>query len=557
MKLTSSLLTAILLFFFAAVSAFSQPEVQAIYARGQEHFKAKRYDDAIREYTEVIRLRPDVSGVYHSRALCYYNKKVLEPALTYQQQAAVDAKLKPGETQPKSPNSISAIADFSKAIQLNPKSYASYYWRGQTYKWENDLEPAILDLEKFIQLYPNYESDPIFAGANIHLTNMGNDYASALVTRGLYELIFQGYASDRDDRTPEQARQDAEREQAIKTLFEKAVKFYKPVSSGTFAGRARAYFQLNNLSAAIADFAEAVKQNPNDATLINEMANAYKKNGQNALAIEAYNKVLVMPETYAGIKIAKNDALYRRGEIYFEENKLHLAIADLNNVIAAVPTYYLAYFLRGKVFAKQGKKILARADFVKASETSSLKKLAQIEIDALDGKTRPKAPELKVPSASSANKQKLTFERPTYAGESIYYEVQVLNGKANGYGEATTSFKHSYKGQWKDNDFHGQGKLTFANGEIYEGEWILGQRTANSVYYWPNGDRYSGEYGKNYSMHGKGTYTWANGDRYVGQWKDGKAHGHGKLTYASGKIEEGRFENGVFRGSLKGPGSGQ
>lgn len=384
--------TMFLVMLCAITTVSAQPEVQEMYARGQEHFKARRWDDAIREYTEVIRRRPDVSGVYHSRALCYYNMKVSEPKLTYQQQADLTANLKPGEVQPKSQNSLNAIADFTKAIELQPgaASYASYYWRGQTYKWENDLEPAILDLEKFIQLYPNYESDPNFSGAMIHLTKAGNEYASALSTRGFYEIVMLSYSTIKGDaRTPQEIKRDEEDERRINNLFKKAVRFYKPVNPGTFAARARAYLQLKDLAAAISDFKEAVKQNPKDPSLANELASAYKKNNQFDLAIAEYSRVLAMPDTYSSIKIEKNNAHYRRAEVYFDQNRLGEALADLNSVITNVPTYYVAYFLRGKVYAKQKKKELARADFIKAAETNGLRKVVQIELDVLDGKVKP------------------------------------------------------------------------------------------------------------------------------------------------------------------------
>lgn len=377
----------------AAANAFSQPEVQTIYARGQEHFKAKRWDDAIRDYTEVIRLRSDVAGVYYSRGLCYLNKRVGEPKKTYMQEAQIAGNLKPGEKPPKSQNSLNAIADFSKAIELQPgaPSFASYYSRAQVYKLENDLEPAILDLQKFIEVYPAYEQHPQFSTAKVQLTEIGNDYAQSLVTRGLYEIVMLSYSTVRGDkRTAEEIREDDERDRAIKDLFRKAVKYYQPVNSYSYAGRARARLQLDDFAGAVGDFKEAVKLKPTDASLIDDLANAYKRNKQFDLAIAEYSKIIAMPEAHPSVKIAKNNAYYRRGELYFEQNKLDLALADVNKAIADSPKNFVAYFLRGLVYAKQGKKTLARADFVKSMEASGLRKVAQAQLDMLDGKTQPK-----------------------------------------------------------------------------------------------------------------------------------------------------------------------
>lgn len=180
----------------------------------------------------------------------------------------------------------------------------------------------------------------------------------------------------------------------------------------------------------------------------------------------------------------------------------------------------------------------------------------------------------------SQGKQKLTFERPNYAGETISYEGAVINGKANGYGEATTSYQHRYKGYWKDNDFHGKGVLYFAGGDVYDGEWKNGERTANCIMTYKNGNTYTGEWlnnsmhgkGKytwgsggansgdvydgdfvNNEMHGKATYIWKNGDKYTGDWVRGVRTGKGIFIWSNtgsfkGHKYEGDFLNNVFTG---------
>jgi len=401
----------------AAGDAFAQPEVQAIYARGQEHFKARRWDDAIRDYTEVIRLRSDVAGVYYSRGLCYLNKRVGEPKKTYMQEAQISANLKPGEKPPKSQNSLNAIADFSKAIELQPgaPSYGIYYARAQVYKLENDLEPAILDLQKFIEIYPTYEQNPQFSSAKTQLTKIGNEYAQSLVTRGLYEIVMLSYSTVRGDkRTAEEIREDDERDRAIKDLFRNAVKYYQPVDSYSYAGRARARLQLDDFAGAVGDFKEAVKFTPNDASLIGDLANAYKRNKQLDLAIAEYSKIIAMPEAHPSVKIAKNNAYYRRGELYLEQNKLDLALADVNKAIADSPKNFVAYFLRGQVYAKKGNKALARADFVKSMEAGGLRKVAQIQLDMLDGKAAAKSEPAKPaqPTTKPATPQVATPSQP-------------------------------------------------------------------------------------------------------------------------------------------------
>ena len=47
-----------------------------------------------------------------------------------------------------------AIADYSKAIRLDPNDAMAYFDRGKSHKGKGDLERAIADLEKTVELGP-------------------------------------------------------------------------------------------------------------------------------------------------------------------------------------------------------------------------------------------------------------------------------------------------------------------------------------------------------------------------------------------------------------------
>ena len=61
----------------------------------------------------------------------------------------------------------SAIADFSKAVQLNPKLTEAYIDRGIIYESKHDLDRALADFRAAIQL------DPENAIAKQHLKRLG------------------------------------------------------------------------------------------------------------------------------------------------------------------------------------------------------------------------------------------------------------------------------------------------------------------------------------------------------------------------------------------------
>ncbi|MBL7978090.1 MAG: tetratricopeptide repeat protein [Bacteroidetes Order II. Incertae sedis bacterium] len=246
-------------------------------------------------------------------------------------------------------------------------------------------------------------------------------------------------------------------------------------------------------------------------------------------------------------------------------------------------------FYRGFANSKLGNSDKAKIDLgnvIKLYPNSSYALLAKQELETININAALQSDPL--------NNNLLTFERPSYKGEILYYSGEIKNGKANGKGEATTSFNHFYKGDFKDNEYHGKGLHKWTNGDTYEGYWLNGQRTGKGVYKWANntaliyegdfvngqrtgkgkmkwttGEMYDGEwlndkqtkgfgvykYGNdtytgdllNNNRHGKGTYKWANGDIYIGDWQNGYRTGYGKYTYMNGKIEEGYFENNILK----------
>ncbi len=70
--------------------------------RGNTYDALKKYDLAIADYTQVIRLLPSFEYGYANRALEYCRKS----------------------------NYIAAVADYNKALRVNPKSSFALYGRG-------------------------------------------------------------------------------------------------------------------------------------------------------------------------------------------------------------------------------------------------------------------------------------------------------------------------------------------------------------------------------------------------------------------------------------------
>lgn len=89
----------------AAIVQLNPKLAEEYYGRGVASAQKARYDDAIAELSEAIRLIPNRAQSYYSRGVAYGHKG----------------------------NHDAAIADFTEAIRLNPKLAVAYYGRGCAY----------------------------------------------------------------------------------------------------------------------------------------------------------------------------------------------------------------------------------------------------------------------------------------------------------------------------------------------------------------------------------------------------------------------------------------
>lgn len=121
-------------------------------------------------------------------------------------------------------NLTQAIAEYSKAIEINPKHAKAYYNRGNTYGKRDNLIQAISDYTKAIEIDSN------FAAA---YCNRGNAYQ----TQGNFQQAISDY--------------------------NKAIEI-NPDIAGFYSNRGNAYQIEGNLHQAIVDYNKAIELNPND-----------------------------------------------------------------------------------------------------------------------------------------------------------------------------------------------------------------------------------------------------------------------------------------------------
>ena len=166
--------------------------------RGLAYNKLKKHEKAIADYNKAIALNPKYAIAYNNRGLAYDELKEHEKA----------------------------IADYNKAIALDPEYARAYYNRGYAYNKLKEHEKAIADYNKAIALDPEYA---------MAYNNRGTAYGKL-----------------------------KEHEKAIAD-YNKAIAF-NPEDAKAYYNRGTAYDELKKHEKAIADYNKAIALNPEYAT---------------------------------------------------------------------------------------------------------------------------------------------------------------------------------------------------------------------------------------------------------------------------------------------------
>ena len=324
--------------------------------RGNAYVDKGEVDNAIRDFTETIKLTPDVAEIYHNRGRAYTVKNDCDNAIKDFTKAI---QLKSDYAEAYSVRGVNyadngefekAIKDYNKAIQLNPEFAGAYNNRAEVYKKKNDFHNAIKNYNRAIQIEPDYADA---------YNNRGSIYAQ----KGDIDSAIKDYNTaielQPDDTTAYIGRGNV---YADKGKLELAIKDYteaielQPDDAKIYNNRGVAYAKKGELERAIRDYNTAIKLNSNDAKAYNNRGSAYAKKGELEKAIRDHTKAIRLQTNDAG-------AYYNRGVVYAEKGDLDNAISDYTEAIKLNPDDAKVYYNRGTAYVHKGEFEKAISDY--------------------------------------------------------------------------------------------------------------------------------------------------------------------------------------------------
>jgi tetratricopeptide (TPR) repeat protein len=235
-----------------------------------------------------------------------------------------------------------ALANYDKAIDLDPNEAAVLVDRGLAYIEDKQYDNAIADLKKASELDAN--------NAKTHY-NLGAAFL---------------YNSQIDEAAQ---------------AFSEAIAL-DPESAVFHSGRGTAYLQATDYDLAIADFTKAVQIDPDLAAGYNNRGIAYARKGEFDLAIEDYTGAIRLDPQYV-------HAFANRADAYLKTDRVQGAIRDLTAAISVDPKYAEAYGKRGQAYLGLGDLQRSASDLKKAialnaNDTQSYDALAMAQVLAGD-----------------------------------------------------------------------------------------------------------------------------------------------------------------------------
>ncbi|MBR1761157.1 MAG: tetratricopeptide repeat protein [Schwartzia sp.] len=272
--------------------------------------------------SEAIRLNPKNAKAYVYRGLVLYGNKISTLKTHPKQAGNADAIDKLRDEM---------IADYSRALAIDPNDADIYRYRGHAYKRKQMYDEAIADFSRALALNPS-NADAYF------------NRAYAYQNKGLYDEAIADFSRGLD---------------------------IKP-NATDYTNRAQLYSKKGLYDEAIADFSQAIAVHSDDVVSFDPLSkdllyfyrgNAYFDKGLYDKAIADYSQALVVHGTIIasshpfhelwGSMLDLGVVYNNRGTAYALKGEFDAAIADFNRALAVNPNDAAAYYRRGFIYGKK------------------------------------------------------------------------------------------------------------------------------------------------------------------------------------------------------------
>ncbi len=242
-----------------------------------------------------------------------------------------------------------AIADYSKALELDPKHTNAWHNRGIAHYRSYDYEKAVADHTKALELSPKFA--PAWSRRGHAYVRLGKRaQARADFTKSL-ELDPKN-AQIWHSRGLAQEHGDTEKQLAD---FNKALEL-DPTFAGAWHSRGFVYRQLAEYDKAITDFTTALVLEPRSALFMNARGEAYECKGE-------YEKAI---SDYAHTSNANHGALAR---VRLKLGQFDDALKDADKAVSRLPDLQEDYLIRALVYRYRKQWQLALDDYTYALKT--------------------------------------------------------------------------------------------------------------------------------------------------------------------------------------------
>ncbi|MGW0906904.1 tetratricopeptide repeat protein [Streptomyces sp. NPDC002853] len=329
--------------------------------RGRDLRESGAYEQALAEYDRAIALDPELARAHYGK----------------------------GSTRAKQGDFAAAITELDRAVAVDPDYHRALRLRGEYHRVLGNWGESIRDLSRAIEIQPTdayawasrgaaqysiEQDDEALADLN-RAVELDPEYAWALARRARIwghrgQRAEQMADLDRAARvSPQSAFVACERGDALRTADrpEEALAEYdraiglNDVYTSAYASRGAALNDLGRHEEALADLDRSLDLHPGNAWALTQRAGVHRVLGDHERALADVDRACALRPDSEGL-------LYLRGAVLHDLRRYEEACSALDQVLGMAPDYQLARVLRGSTLRKLGRYAEASADLDRAVE---------------------------------------------------------------------------------------------------------------------------------------------------------------------------------------------